>query len=106
MASDVIVVGAGVVGLAVADELSRSGREVTVVSAHVPGSRQSAGLSRIFRLAHVERSLTEAAAQSLQLWQEWEKRAERTLLDRVGLLLTGDVADREVHLRHHGVTEV
>ena len=105
MASEVIVVGAGVIGLAVAYELSRGGREVAVVSADVPGSRQSAGLSRIFRLAHADGSLTEAAARSLALWEEWEGLAGQTLLERVGLLLTGDVADREVHLRRRGVIE-
>ncbi|HXD62966.1 MAG TPA: FAD-dependent oxidoreductase, partial [Solirubrobacteraceae bacterium] len=46
--------------------------------------------------------LTDAAAASLSLWTEWEARAARPLLDRVGLLLTGDVADREAHLARHG----
>jgi sarcosine oxidase len=99
---EVIVVGAGVVGLAAAHELARGGDRVTVVSADVPGSRQSCGLSRIFRLAHADGSLTDAAAASLGLWEEWEARATRPLLDRVGLLLTGDVSDREAHLARHG----
>jgi sarcosine oxidase len=103
--SEVVVVGAGVVGLAVAHELTRAGHHVTVVSADVPGSRQSRGLARIFRLAHADGALTDAAATSLGLWEEWEARAGRTLLDRVGLLLTGDVADREAHLARHGGVE-
>jgi sarcosine oxidase len=102
MSSDVIVVGAGVVGLSAAFELFRGGHRVTVISADVPGSRQSAGLSRIFRLAHADGELTDAAARSLALWEEWETLAGRPLLNRVGLLLTGDMSDREVHLRHHG----
>jgi sarcosine oxidase len=100
--SEVIVVGAGVVGLAAAHELTRAGHGVTVVSAHVPGSRQSCGLTRIFRLAHADGELTDAAAASLSRWEEWEARAGRPLLDRVGLLLTGDMADREAHLTRHG----
>ena len=100
--SEVIVVGAGVVGLAAAHELTRAGHRSTVVSADVPGSCQSRGLSRIFRLAHADGELTDAAAASLSLWTEWEARAARPLLDRVGLLLTGDVADREAHLARHG----
>ncbi len=100
--SEVIVVGAGVVGLAAAHELARAGHRATVVSADVPGSCQSRGLSRIFRLAHADGALTDAAAASLSLWAEWEARAARPLLDRVGLLLTGDVADREAHLARHG----
>jgi glycine/D-amino acid oxidase-like deaminating enzyme len=103
--SEVVVVGAGVVGLAVAHELTRAGHRVTVVSADVPGSRQSRGLTRIFRLAHADGALTDAAATSLRLWEEWEARAGRTLLDRVGLLLTGDVADRQAHLARHGGVE-
>ncbi len=102
MVTDAIVVGAGVVGLAAGFELFRAGHRVTVVSAHVPGSRQSCGLSRIFRLAHADGMLTEAAAHSLQLWQEWEALAGQPLLERTGLLLTGDMADREVHLRAYG----
>ncbi len=73
--SEVIVVGAGVVGLAAAHELARAGHRVTVVSADVPGSRQSCGLTRIFRLAHADGALTDAAAASLGLWAEWEARA-------------------------------
>jgi sarcosine oxidase len=96
------VVGAGVVGLAAGFELSRAGHGVTVVTADVPGSRQSAGLSRIFRLAHADGALTDAAARALALWEEWESSSGEALLDRVGLLLTGDVTERETHLRRHG----
>lgn len=103
--SEVIVVGAGVVGLAAAHELSGAGHTVTVVSADVPGSRQSCGLTRIFRLAHADGELTDAAATSLGLWERWEARAGRPLLDRVGLLLTGDMTDREGHLARHAAVQ-
>jgi glycine/D-amino acid oxidase-like deaminating enzyme len=101
----VIVVGAGVVGLAAAFELARAGHRVTVLSADVPGSRQSAGLSRIFRLSHADGMLTDAAARSLALWEGWESLAGGPLLDRVGLLLTGDMSDRAVHLQPYGGLE-
>jgi sarcosine oxidase len=101
----VCVIGAGIVGLSVAFELSRAGHEVTVLSAEVPGSRQSAGVSRIFRLAHADGTLTDAAARSSDLWARWEELAGEPLIDRAGLLLTGEVADREVHLRPHGGLE-
>jgi sarcosine oxidase len=76
-----------------------------VLSAAVPGSGQSAGLSRIFRLAHADGPLTEAAARSLVLWEEWESLAGGVLLDRTGLLLTGDMSEREPHLRRFGGLE-
>ena len=100
--SEVVVVGAGVVGLAAAHELGRAGHRVTVVSADVPGARQSSGLTRIFRLAHADGELTDAAAESLRLWEQWEADAGRPLLQRVGLILTGDMSDREGHLARHG----
>jgi sarcosine oxidase len=105
VALDVVVVGAGVVGLSAGWELRRAGHRVTVLSADVPGSRQSAGLTRIFRLAHADATLTDAAASSLPLWEEWDRLAGEALLDRVGLLLTGDVSDREPHLAFHGGLE-
>jgi glycine/D-amino acid oxidase-like deaminating enzyme len=105
VAREVIVVGAGVVGLAAAFELSRAGHRVKVLSADVPGARQSAGLSRIFRLSHADGMLTDAAASSLELWEAWERLAGQTLLDRVGLLLTGDMSDRDVHLQSYGGLE-
>jgi sarcosine oxidase len=100
--SEIIVVGAGVVGLAAAHELTRAGHGVVVVSADVPGACQSCGLTRIFRLAHADGELADAAAASLRLWEDWEARAGRPLLQRVGLLLTGDMSDREAHLERHG----
>jgi len=99
---DVLVVGAGVVGLAAAFELSRAGHRVKVLSADLPGARQSAGLSRIFRLSHPDAMLTDAAARSREMWEEWEGLAGAPLLDRVGLLLTGDMSDRDVHLQRYG----
>jgi glycine/D-amino acid oxidase-like deaminating enzyme len=99
---DVVVVGAGVVGLSAGYELGRAGHRVAVVSADVPGSRQSAGRTRIFRLSHEDAGLTEAAARAREGWHEWERDAGTRLLDPVGLLLTGDVAERERHLAQHG----
>jgi glycine/D-amino acid oxidase-like deaminating enzyme len=106
MDSEVIVVGAGVIGLAAAFELARERSRVTVVSADIPGSVQSRGLTRIFRLSHADGPLTDAAARSLELWHAWEELAGRPLLQATGLLLTGDMSDRDEHLQPHGGLEL
>ncbi len=36
------------------------------------------------------------------MWAKWERLAAAALLDRVRRLLTGDVSDRELHLRSYG----
>jgi glycine/D-amino acid oxidase-like deaminating enzyme len=97
-----LVIGVGIVGLSVAFELQRSGREVLVLAADAPGALQSSGCSRIFRLAHADAQLTAAAAQAGVGWEAWERLAGRTLLDHDGLLLTGAAPDRIACLRAHG----
>jgi glycine/D-amino acid oxidase-like deaminating enzyme len=94
----VIVVGAGIIGLATAFELSERGARVEVVADEPPGSLQSAGPSRIFRLSHDDADLVDAARAALHGWERWERIVESKLLVRCGLLLTGDVTSRLEHL--------
>lgn len=67
---DVLVVGAGILGLATARSLAASGRDVTVVAEFPPGaSGASVASSRIVRAAHgVDRDLTELADRSFDIW--------------------------------------
>jgi sarcosine oxidase len=86
--ADVVVVGAGIMGLATAYELARRGREVLVMEqfriGHVRGS--SHGRSRIFRLAYPEAEWVRLAQESLDGWRALEAAAGVTLLQLNGLI--------------------
>ena len=87
---DVVVVGGGVVGLAVADALHRRGAEVACLEAGVPGAGQSAGRTRIFRHSHEDPALVRDALEAWALWAGWEERAGRRLVGDEGALLVRD----------------
>ena len=48
----IVIIGAGICGLATAFELSRRGAQTVVIERGEPFAEQSAGLARIFRIAH------------------------------------------------------
>ncbi|MCT2586547.1 NAD(P)/FAD-dependent oxidoreductase [Actinophytocola gossypii] len=85
----VAVVGAGIVGLATADALSRRGAEVVCLDQDEPMAARSAGNSRIFRLAHADPGLVAYAARSADLWSWWSERAGTPLVGTQGLVVTG-----------------
>jgi glycine/D-amino acid oxidase-like deaminating enzyme len=68
----VIVAGAGICGLAAAYELSRRGVEVLVLERAEVGGEQSAGLGRIFRVAHGQARLCALALEAAAGWRRWE----------------------------------
>ncbi len=88
---EVIVVGAGVMGLATARSLARNGREVALIEqfglGHTRGS--SHGGSRIFRLSYPDATWVRLAQAALALWHELEAEGE-TLVERHGSLDLGD----------------
>ncbi len=98
MASDVGVVGAGIVGLATAYALSERGASVVVYERGVPGNGQSGGESRIFRHAHEDRRLIAFAREARRVWREWEQRFGRELLSRDGVVSIGPDAPRRLEL--------
>ncbi len=85
---DVVVVGAGVMGLAAARALRRAGREPVVLEqfrlGHTHGS--SHGATRIFRLAYDEPEWVRLAQEALPLWRELEAEAGEPLLELTGLI--------------------
>lgn len=85
----ITVVGAGIVGLATADALVRRGHDVVVLEADRPMGARSAGTSRIFRLAHGDPALVEAAARARALWEQWSERAGHPLIGTDGTVVSG-----------------
>jgi sarcosine oxidase len=86
--ADVVVVGAGVMGLAAARALAQADREPLVLEqfriGHQHGS--SHGATRIFRLAYDEPEWVHLAQEALPLWRELEAESGEQLLDFTGLV--------------------
>jgi sarcosine oxidase len=68
----IVIIGAGVCGLAAAYELSRRGEQAIVFERGEPFAEQSAGLARIFRIAHRRPALCRLALKARVGWQRWE----------------------------------
>lgn len=90
--AEVVVVGAGIAGLATAYEVSRNGRDVVVLEqfdvAHDRGS--SHGASRVFRLSYPTESWVRLAQEALVGWQAYESELGQSLLRRTGSIDVGD----------------
>jgi glycine/D-amino acid oxidase-like deaminating enzyme len=86
---DAIVVGAGICGLAAAYELGRREQRVLVLESEGVGAAQSAGLARIFRIAHGDPWLCALALEAERGWRRWERELGLRLLGDEGLVATG-----------------
>jgi sarcosine oxidase len=86
----IVVVGAGITGLATAYELARRDAQVLVLERAGVGAEQSAGLARIFRIAHEDPRLCALALEAREDWLRWERElgAGRLLGDE-GLVVAG-----------------
>ena len=105
---DVIVVGAGLIGCAVAHALSRAGAAVCVLDAHVPGSgasQASAGMLCPYIEGEHDPVLQALGAESLALYDGFIARAQRDSAMAVpyvrdGPLQVADTDDAADALRH------
>lgn len=104
--ADVVVVGAGVMGAAIAWRLALGGHRVDVLDRLEPGHAlgSSHGPSRAFRLAHEDPDYALLATESLACWRELELLARTSLLRPLGTLEWGaDAAPYRTTLGDCGV---
>jgi sarcosine oxidase len=92
--ADIVVVGAGIAGVAAARTLAQSGRGVLVLEQFAPGHDRgsSHGASRIFRLSYPDAHYVRLAQGALAGWRELEGACGETLIVRSGVLDLGQVA--------------
>jgi len=92
--ADIVVIGAGITGVATARALAQAGRAVILVEQfglrHGRGS--SHGASRIFRLSYPDRHHVRLAQGAMQAWRELEAECGEELIARTGGLDFGSVA--------------
>lgn len=92
--AEVVVVGAGIAGIATAWSAARAGRDVLVLErydlGHARGS--SHGASRIFRLNYPDERYVRLAQGALEVWRELESESGIRLIDRNGALDLGEMA--------------
>lgn len=92
--ADIVVIGAGITGVATARALAQAGRGVILVEqfglGHERGS--SHGASRIFRLSYPDPHYVRLARGALQSWRELEAECGEQLIVQTGGLDFGPVA--------------
>ena len=89
---EVVIVGAGVMGLATARALALAGRDVVLCEQFEVGHERgsSHGGSRIVRLSYPEERYVRLAQESYPLWRQLETECGRALLEQPGTLDLGD----------------
>lgn len=87
----ILIVGAGICGLATAYELARRGVPSVVVERGEPFAEQSTGLARIFRIAHRRPQLCRLAQRARSGWLRWESEFALSLLGSEGFIAAGAV---------------
>jgi glycine oxidase len=105
--AEIVVVGAGVIGLGVAYELARRGARVTVLDARAAGlgaSQASAGVLAPYIEAPAQGALRDLSVESLGLYDEFVARVTRDARTEVEYRHTGTIdvaldADEAEHLK-------
>ena len=96
--ADIVVVGAGITGVATARALAQAGRGVVLVEQFALGHDRgsSHGASRIFRLSYPDPHYVRLAQGALQSWRELEAECGEELIvhDRRARLRAGRGRER------------
>jgi sarcosine oxidase len=94
--AEVVVIGAGIMGLATARALAREGADVVVLEQFRLGHKRgsSHGAARIFRLSYEDPQFVRLAQRALPLWRELEREASETLLSPTGCVDIGAAVRR------------
>lgn len=82
--SELLIIGAGVIGLSCAFEAKRKGIDFLLLDKRVPGSYASAGDKRIFRNYHLDQTNIKLAKQARKDWLELEEEFKTELLKKSG----------------------
>jgi sarcosine oxidase len=99
----IVIIGAGICGLAAAYELSRRGERAIVFERGRPFAEQSAGLARIFRIAHRRQTLCRLAMRAHDGWQRWETEfGAGRLLGPEGFIAAGAPDDTAAAIKEAG----
>ena len=104
--ADIVVIGAGITGVATARALAQAGRGVILVEQYTTGHERgsSHGTSRIFRLSYPDPHYVRLAQGALQTWREVEAECgERLIVQSGGLDFGEGVADNVRALAACGV---
>lgn len=92
---DVIIAGAGSMGLAAGYYLAKNGVKTMLIDAHTPPHNYGShhGSTRIIRHAYGEgRRYVQLALRAQQLWRELELESEQTLFLQTGVLGVGETS--------------
>ncbi|REE86177.1 N-methyl-L-tryptophan oxidase [Paenibacillus taihuensis] len=108
---DVIVVGAGAMGMSAGYHAARAGRRTLLIDAYDPPHAQGThhGETRIIRHAYGEgRAYTPMALRAQALWYELERETGRRLFLETGFLQAGEPGSRmltemQVSAKEHGL---
>jgi len=90
--AEIIVVGAGVMGVWTAFYLQEQGAKVTLIDAYGPGNTRSSsgGETRILRADYGEKVIyTKMVVRAHELWDKWQKEWGRKLMYSTGRLSIG-----------------
>jgi sarcosine oxidase len=104
--AEVIVIGAGIMGVAAGNALARAGRSVIVLEQFGPGHDRgsSHGTARVFKVSYPDPVFVRLAKAALAQWRELEDETGNELLATTGSIDVGGIVGRREALDQSGAT--